>query len=332
MKAVERRAITRQFRILSRAVRRGEATDSQLREFAAKHSDVLGENAADAPIPAGESVDAADTPFSTRDGVPLHLRDLYAGAAVFLVLGGPSIKTLDLSLLRRRGAIAFGINNSPSLIRPHLWTFVDKPLKFHDAIWRDPGVMKFVPEPQIRRSIREKDRDGFRTIHRGGDENVPVQCGEMPGVVAYKRNAFFRPDRWLDEPSINWGNSLKSSRENRNHRSLNTMFAVLKISYWLGFRVVYMLGCDFKMQADAPYAFDQGGNQGKADANNNGYAVMSEMFAELAPRFDAAGFHVFNCNSNSGLTVFPHVPYKEAIASATGHVPQDPLDTAGWYD
>lgn len=327
MRAVEQRAIQRQHRILMRAVRRGEVPIKELEEYERKNAAVLG-------LATAPPDDPNATPFKTRDGRPLHLRDLFIGAPIFIVLSGPSLAALDLSKLGRRGVTTFGVNNSPAMFRPNFWTFVDKPLKFHDAIWRDPFVVKFAPFRHLRKQIRKKTCGGFETIHcqrPDGCQEV-VQCGNMPGVVGYERNADFHANRWLHEPTINWGNSLKSSGRNRNHRCLNTMFAVLKITYWLGFRVVYLLGCDFRMSADQPYAFTQGGDAAKATSNNNGYAVMQSMFAELKPHFDAAGFHVFNCTPGSGLTVFPHVPYHEAIASATKHVPQDPLDTAGWYD
>ena len=325
MRAVEVRAIQREHRILGRAVRRGEKPADELAEYERKHANILG---IDSP-----PEDPLATPFQTRDGKPLHLRDVYHGSPLFIVLSGPSLASLDLSLLNRRGVVTFGVNNSPSLFRPNFWTFVDKPMKFHDAIWRDPFTTKFVPTRHFRKPLREKVGGEFRLLHYDPpNHSFPVPCSDMPGVVGYERNADFVATRWLSEPSINWGNSLRSSGRNRNHRCLNTMFAVLKIAYWLGFRIVYLLGCDFRMAADRPYAFAQGGDDGKAASNNNGYAVMQMMFEELKPHFDAAGFHVFNCTPGSGLTVFPHVAYERAVASATRGVPQDPLDTAGWYD
>lgn len=325
MDAIQLRAIHRQHRILKRAVKRGERPATDVQEFVALHPEVFG----------FDREPNIDTPFRTRDGKHLPIDGMFAGSPLFLVLGGPSIRQLDLSLLNRRGVITMGVNNSPALFRTHLWTFVDPPHKFHDAIWRDPAIVKLVPVRLWRRPIRTKSANGeFSFIHRttpDGHREL-FQCGDMPGVVGYERNAFFAPARWLVEPSINWGNSMRSHRANKHHRCLNTMFAALKLAYTLGFRIVYLLGCDFKMDAAEPYAFSQGGDSGKAASNNNGYAVMQEMFAELKPHFVRHGFSVFNCNPESGLTVFPHVPYMEAIKSATRHVPQSPLDTSHWYD
>jgi hypothetical protein len=109
------------------------------------------------------------------------------------------------------------------------------------------------------------------------------------------------------------------------------MFAVLKLAYALGFRACYLLGCDFNMSPGQPYAFAQGKGEGECGSNNNSYRTMNVMLAELAPRFAEAGFTVMNCNPKSGLTVFPFCSYESAIEAATGHIPQDPLDTADWY-
>ena len=52
----------------------------------------------------------------------------------------------------------------------------------------------------------------------------------------------------------------------------------------------------------------------------------------LKPYFDASGFEVFNCNKESGLDVFPYVPFEYAIKEAAGMCPQAPYDFVGWYD
>jgi hypothetical protein len=92
-----------------------------------------------------------------------------------------------------------------------------------------------------------------------------------------------------------------------------------------------LLGCDFQMQEHRPYAFAEDKHASAINCNNNKYRTLSMMLALLKPHFDAAGYRVFNCNPHSGLTVFPFVPYSEAIQKASGHVPQDPLDTINWY-
>ena len=97
--------------------------------------------------PAGHPKRHPPNVFCDRYGNHAPLADLYRGAGCFLILAGPSLKELPLELLKKRGVITMTINNGvaafPEGVRPHLWTFTDKPQKFHDAIWKDPGILKF---------------------------------------------------------------------------------------------------------------------------------------------------------------------------------------------
>jgi hypothetical protein len=163
--------------------------------------------------------------------------------------------------------------------------------------------------------------------------NKPLLVRDMPGVIGLHREADFNPSRWLSEPVINWGNSKKCANRNNWPNVLNVMFCALKIAYAIGFRVVYLLGCDFSMDISQPYAFGQTKNIEGVASNNNCYRMMNDiMLPALLPHFRDADYSVFNCNPNSGLTVFPHVPYTEAIAAASDHVPQGTLSADGWYD
>jgi hypothetical protein len=282
-----------------------------------------------AATPAGHALPVDATPFCDTLRRPIYLHNFGQGAACFVVLSGPSLRTLDLSQLSRRGIFTIGVNNSPTVLRTNAWTYVDTPCKFHDAIWRDPACMKFVTVRHFDRGLRMQEGGKFRSMLHG---DAPVLARQMPGVIGLHRNAEFRPAEWLSEASINWGNSKRCANKNKQPNVLNVMFCVLKVAYAIGFRVVYLLGCDFKMSADNPYAFEQGKSAGGAQSNNNCYRLMNGMFSQLLPYFEAAGFRVFNCNPESGLTVFPHLPYSEAIRAASGHIPQDPLSSAGWYD
>lgn len=284
-----------------------------------------------------------DTPFVRTDGQPIDLRGVYTTTGIpnfrsscFVVLAGPSLRRLDLSLLSRRGIWTIGVNNSPAVVRTNAWTIVDPPRKFVDSIWRDPGILKIVPSRFFDRTLRQKvwvGGMGSPVIRdMPGDDFLPAKVRHMPNVIGYLRNANYRPEEFVHESTVNWGNSDKSSRRNGGPRCLNVMPAVLKIVYSLGFRDVYLLGCDFRMEAECPYAFKQTKCEGGVRGNNNAYVILNQWFAELRPRFEAAGMRVFNCNPSSGLTVFEHVEYRRAIEAATAGIPQEPIDTDGWYE
>lgn len=287
----------------------------------------------------GESAAIQVTPVESSPFIhaatkqPLDLSFIGGGGPCFIVLSGPSSKKLDLSQLSKRGIYTIAVNNAGTICRPNAWTCVDPVSKFHDSIWLDPGVLKFCPSTMLKRGIRRKRDDGsFESINISDRHMTPADC---PNVAGYLRRPNFNVDTYLSEPFINWGVSKGYARKEKKRgrerqRILNVMFAVLKIAYSIGFRHVFLVGCDFHMDAAQPYAFEQGKHIGGANGNNNAYRIMQSMFTELLPHFAAAGFNVYNVNSDSGLTVFPFVDYIDAINGATIGIQQNP-DPKDWY-
>lgn len=262
----------------------------------------------------------------TRDGEPAPLTNLYVGASLFVVLSGPSLKTTDLSLLRKRGIVTMGVNNSPSVFRPNLWIHGDPCYKFHHSIWRDPHITKFMPARFFGQALRVKKDDGHFEL-------TEESCKNMPNTFGYNRNAFFNPATFLEEDTVNWGNSKRSIGVNGNNHPhvLNIMPATLKLAYVLGFRKVYLVGCDFRMTSDGPaYAFDESKHAGAVESNNAAYIKLNHMFNLLLPHFQRANFQVCNCTPGSGLLTFPQLPLTEAVAQATKGIPNE-LDTRDWY-
>jgi len=290
------------------------------------------------------------TPFLSPDHPcpPLDLSHVGRGGCCFIVLSGPSLRTHDLQPLSRRGVYTIGVNNSPAVVRPQAWITIDPLVKFHESIWLDPAVMKFVPHKFTERgdTIRTRLPDGRLAIMQrqfAGEQNPrSVRCTDCPNVFAFTRNSFLNPETWLAEPSINWGNCKRSHAKNKRPRGLSVFPAALKLAWSLGFRTVFLLGCDFNMQAQNPYAFAEEFKQvdpaGKvvdvsanvAGGNNDLFRAVSAWMELLQPHFLSAGFKIFNCNSESRLTVFPFRPYHQCIGEATAGIPQS-LETSGWY-
>lgn len=264
--------------------------------------------------------------YVDRNRKPLNLLDHFRGAHLFLILSGPSSKSLDLNKLNRRGVLTMGVNNSPAVFRPNLWSYVDPSKKFHQGIWFDPYILKLVPEKRFKDKIRVKNEKGEFVFTK---ERVT----SVPNMVGYRRNAFFNPETWLSEDSVNWGNSLKSSEANGHPRVLSVMLGALKQAYYLGIRRLYLIGCDFRMKLDNPqnYAFPQTRTLDAIGSNNAAYYNIANLLKMLKPKFDEAGYEIFNCYEDSGLKVFPYMSFDEAVAHATKRVP-DTLDTEGWYD
>ncbi len=279
--------------------------------------------------------------------------DLYKGASCFLVLGGPSIKTMNLELLRKRGILIMSVNNCPAGLpeglRPHLWLHTDPSGKFHDSIWRDPSILKFSPvncwqtrykEGALDKSGKQK-KDGVRRRKDDGTGFEALEDGiraiDMPGVLGYERNTAFDLQNWLFEPSVNRGNDDQHSLGQKGHKPngwpkvINTMFAATRLAFYLGIAKLYLVGADFSMDYGEPYAFGQGKSEGGCNGCNHAYGKMATMFTALRPQFDEAGFEVINCTPDSGLWAFDYVPLEEAVETATSGF-KEVLDGEGWYD
>lgn len=261
----------------------------------------------------------------TRDGHNVFLGDMYRGHAAFLICAGPSLTSHDLTKLDQRGILTLAVNNAAAVYRPRLWCSVDDPSHFVDAIWKDPGITKFVPLCHMEKPIHVRDAEN-RLVP--GDERV----GDMPAVFGFRRNEAFVADQWLFEDTFNWGNHSDRTDESGNKGSRSVMYIALRLLFYLGVRRVFLVGCDFKMQTEKPnYAFEQDRTAASVRSNNQTYQILNRRLERLLPHFKANDFHVCNCTPDSGLAVFPHVPFDEAVEAGRAHMPRE-IVTAGMYD
>ncbi len=238
--------------------------------------------------------------FFRADGGTVDLADLYHGQTLFLVLNGSSLKDFDWDKLKRPGICSFGVNNGAHGFRPQFWTCVDDPTRFMESIWRDPGILKFVPQGNFDRPVWDAERNVLSSR----------KVRDFPNVLGYRRNERFQAAQWLHENTINWGNHAQYG----GGRSV--MLAALRIAYLLGFRRVYLLGCDFQMDEQHRYWFDEERTATAIRNNTNSYRIMTGYFEQLRPQFERAGFQVFNCNPNSQLKVFPFTDLDSALHEA----------------
>jgi hypothetical protein len=237
--------------------------------------------------------------FWTAEGAAMPLHGHQRGGVAFLACSGPSINSLDLSLLRY--VWWMGVNNSPAAIRdycrPDGWILVDDPTRMLASIWRDPKIQKFVPMAHAEKEMWDSTQGRWRLM--ADAKGRPLKVRQMPNVTYFRRNEKFMPERWLYEDSVNWGNhsDFKDDWGHKGGRSV--MFASIRILHLLGFRTVYLLGCDFKMNRRNKYSFAEKREKGAIKCNTNSYAAMNDRFKALLPHFKAAGYTVYNCNPDS---------------------------------
>jgi len=245
---------------------------------------------------------AKETLFLTENKKPVYLENHYNGASCFLVLSGPSLQNIDLSLLKSPGILTFGLNNSPRMVRPNIWTLVDDPGNFIMSIWRDPTILKLIPDGKPGKKLFDNTRW----------KQSRLKVRNCPNIFYYPRNNRFNADTYLTEDTVNWG----SHKDYGGTRSV--MLAAVRLAYYIGIRKLFLIGCDFGMAlGEQNYAWEQDRTRHAVNNNNGTYRVLNERFKLLKPKFDEAGFYVFNCTPDSGLKVFPSMNYEDAIKIAS---------------
>jgi hypothetical protein len=267
-----------------------------------------------------------------RDGLRLYTADFdsvsfagfYRGRSAFLVLSGPSLNQLDLTLLNRSGIVTMGVNNSWTVHRPTLWTCVDDPGRFIDTGWKDAGILKFVPTCHWDKRLRIQNPDGTM-------RNSAFRVRQMPGVLFFRRADHFDHERFLTGDSIAWGNDAKHPDSLGITGKRSVMLVALRLLHYLGFSTVYLLGCDFKMAEDRKYAFAEHRAANAIRHNNVLYDSLARRFDALRPHFEKHRFRVVNCSPDSDLAVFDRMQFADAVKAASAECGKA-VNTQGWYE
>ena len=253
------------------------------------------------------------------------LRGMWQGCSAFYVCGGPSLKKLDLSFLKERGIVSLGVNNVAGYAPVKAMTFSDPASKFHHGIFFDPGIIKFVPKPKLSELVRAKMPDG-------SFQWTAYEVRHCPSVFGYERDGIWQEDQFLAREKATWGVSKKHTENQGKQTILFSFFLGIRLLHYLGVRRIYLLGVDFKMDAQHHYAFGQYRHEGAIGSNNNSYRVATGMLHNLRPHLDARGLEIFQTNPESALRVFDHAPLDVAIDDCRGLVPKEPLDMARYYE
>ena len=276
----------------------------------------------DIGLDIGQTISPPPMLFS-RDGHNLWMSDIYRGCSAFLILGGPSfgafmkskskIEVSEGKLLSHReclsypGVLTMSVNNTPKTFRTNMWSCVDDPSHFLKSIWLDPTIQKFVPLDHTEKLLFDNETWQMTNI----------KVGDCPNILYYRRNEKFQAEQYLTENTFNWG----------NHSELGggrtVMLVALRMLFYLGIRRIYLLGCDFSMNKDTKYHFNQNLSPSSIKNNNETYAKLIQRFTLLKPIFEQYGLEVYNCNSASNLKVFPFITFDEAFSEVIQHMPKN---------
>jgi hypothetical protein len=160
---------------------------------------------------------------------PLAIGDFYGGpqpSACWLIGGGPSLNQLDCAAIAQSPLPKMTLNLAGvGHLRPDFWTSYDPTARFHRSLYLDPSVFKFVHR---RRAMDLVPDTTFKVC-------------ECPGMIFFDRETGRGFQNVLDPASrkiVDWADSMMQG---------------IDLLYRLGFRRIYLAGCDLRVLPSAAY-------------------------------------------------------------------------------
>jgi hypothetical protein len=155
---------------------------------------------------------------------PVDLTSFHAGptrSACWIIGGGPSLADLPCEAISRSPVPRFAINLAGSgLLRPTFWTSYDPSSRFHRSVYLDASIVKFV---HARRAMDLVPETAFKVC-------------ECPATLFFDRDTRRGYADFLaagQQSVIDWNDSLLQA---------------IDIAYRLGFRVLYLAGCEMHVR------------------------------------------------------------------------------------
>lgn len=218
--------------------------------------------------------------------IATDLDGLFDGSAVFILGGSPKLAELPLDKISESGIPTLAMNNVPCTFpNPTLWVCADKPPCFSPHIYASAAITKFT-------MISRRDEMVLGTGKR---------VREFPNMFFFGTKGDIKPETFLaKQRDIAWWKSV---------------FPIaLQISYRLGFRRVYLVGCGFRMNKDRQYAWTTDLTEYQINYSQRTYNVDVDRLRQLKPHFESKGFEVISCTPDSAANgVLDYISVEEAI-------------------
>ena len=174
-----------------------------------------------------------------------------------------------MGMLQMGGVMSMAVNNAATVVSTNLWCGGDNPACYAPEIFENAALTKLAPLPMAETTVNGK------------------QYFQYPNLFFYVPEKDVPWHRFLEKsPSVPWYH--------------NTLFSSIHIAYMLGFRRIYLVGCDFGFKSEV-YAYQTQLSEEEKDWNRRLYKYQAEELIGLKPLFDQGGLEIVEVATRSHL-------------------------------
>ncbi|MCH4017739.1 MAG: DUF115 domain-containing protein [Prevotella sp.] len=226
------------------------------------------------------------------------LKNKYKGKRCFIVATGPSLNVNDLELIK--GEISFSCNSIVKIL--------DK------TTWRPDYYMMFDKDAYLRlKKDIYKNQDKLSNFFYPYDWNFKGKIGR-PYVL---RRASWHTHKQHDFLYKCLGARLRFSQDPSKVVRIggNIVHIIMQFVYYMGFKEVYLLGCDCTFLKVYTHADGIGYQRSRSyDADWSSKVVMEDYLLERKI-FTKMNIKIYNATRGGNLELFPRVKLEDVIKS-----------------
>lgn len=219
------------------------------------------------------------------------LKDKHKGERCFIVCTGPSLSIVDLEMLKNE--YTFGVNNVFYLFEKTSW----RP-NYYGII--DPSVFEKLSNDPIFRELEHVFiPDLFEKMYK----HIPIKqyyTFPMDYFELYWSKLFNRSMRFSDDISI------------LVYDIATVAYSLMQIAVYMGFKEIYLLGCDCNYSEEKQHFADYGIKVKDAVTTENN---LIAAFSAARKYADSHGIKIYNATRGGKLEVFERVDFDSLFKS-----------------
>jgi len=227
--------------------------------------------------------------YKNFDPSPIEkLKDLHKDERCFMVGTGPSLTEEKLEMIRKE--IVFGTNTSYKLFFKYAYYCIS-----------DKNVWKRHKFPILRENTTL-----LLSGHAGRDylKNKEKYKNKIYGEPAvFKDLGDIKRNGWQDKNikhGTYWGDTIMVD-------------LCLQVAYWMGFKDVYLLGCDCDYSVKEHFDGEKYGFDKKTNRSPEYWEKVFAAYKEIKKVYDKEGRKIYNATPNGNLNLFERVNLEDIV-------------------